>query len=72
MVPVVTQIASENRNTFAVARLDMDDSPEIVRKYVVRGRPAYIVFQNGEIVGRTAGMKTKGQLLQIILNAINK
>ena len=50
----------------------MDDSPEIVRKYVVRGRPAYIVFQNGEIVGRTAGMKTKGQLLQIILNAINK
>lgn len=71
MAPVVAQIASENRNTFAVAKYDMDHNREMIVKFQVRGRPAYVVFQDGKAVGRTAGVKTKTQLLQNILNAIN-
>ena len=71
MVPVVATIASENRNTFAVAKLDMDESRQAVRKYQVRIRPTYIVFQGGEIVGRFTGVMTKAALLQKILNAID-
>lgn len=72
MVPVVTQIASENRNTFAVAKMNIAQGPQTHRKYLVRGHPTYIVFKDGKDVGRIAGVKTKGQLLQNILNAINK
>ena len=72
MVPVVTQIASENRNTFAVAKYDMDDNQRIIREFQVRGRPAYLIFKDGEVVGpRLAGVMTKAQLLQKILSAIN-
>ena len=72
MAPVVAQIASEHRNTFAVAKYDMDDNREIIRKFQVRGRPAYVVFKDGKVVGkRLAGVKSKAQLVQNILDAIN-
>ena len=51
----------------------MDDNLETIRKYrdQVRGRPAYIVFQDGEIVGRFAGEMPKAKLLENILSVID-
>ena len=72
MAPVVAQVALENRDTFAVAKMNIAQGPQTHRKYLVRGHPTYIVFKDGKYVGRIAGVKTKGQLLQDILNAINK
>ncbi|RKU33128.1 thioredoxin [Candidatus Poribacteria bacterium] len=72
MAPVVAQVALENRDTFAVAKMNIAEGPQTHRKYLVRGHPTYIVFKDGKDVGRIAGVKTKGQLLQNILNAINK
>lgn len=71
MKPIVAEIASENRNTFAVAKLDIDESRQTTDKYQIRGIPTYIVFQDGEIVGRFAGAMPKNQLLQQILSVIN-
>lgn len=70
MAPVVAQIASENRDTFAVAKYDMDHNREMIAKFRVQGRPAYLIFKDGKVVGRTAREQTKGQLLQVILDAI--
>ena len=71
MVPVVAEIALENRNTFAVVKLDMDHNLQTLRKYQVRIRPTYIVFQDGDVVGRFRGVKSKNQLLQDILSVID-
>jgi len=72
MAPVVAQIASENRNTFAVAKMNIAQGPQTHRKYLVRGHPTYIVFKDGKDVGRAGGVMTKNALLQKILSAINK
>ena len=71
MVPVVTEVALEYRNTFAVARLNNDENPKTIQKYLVRGQPIYIVFQDGKIVGRFGGERPKDQFVQKILSAIN-
>ena len=71
MVPVVAEIALENRNTFAVAKLDVYESRQTTRKYQIRATPTYIVFQDGEIVGRFRGAMPKAQLLQNIQSAID-
>ena len=70
MVPVVAEIALENRNTFAVAKLDVHESRQTTRKYQIRATPTYIVFKDGEIVGRFRGAMPKARLLQNILSAI--
>ena len=71
MAPVVAKIASEKKDTFVVARLNNDKNPNTIRKYLVRGQPVYIVFQDGEIVGRFAREMPKDQLVQKILSAID-
>ena len=71
MAPVVAEIASENKDTFIVAKLDMDDNKETIQKYQVRARPAYIVFQDGEIVGRFGGEMPKDDLVNNILGVID-
>ena len=73
MVPVVAKIASEKKDTFIVAKLNNDENPETIRKYLVRGQPIYIVFQDGKIAdrGRFAGVTPKEQFVQKVLTAID-
>lgn len=71
MAPVVAQIASENSNTFTVAKMDTVEGRQTVGKYQVRAHPTYIVFKNGKAVGRFAGVMKKAELLQKILSAID-
>ena len=71
MAPVVAEIALENRNTFAVAKLNIKNARQTLQKYPIRATPTYIVFQDGEVVDRSAGVMPKNQLLQRILSAIN-
>lgn len=71
MAPVVAEIARENRNTFAVAKMNIAQGRQTTGKYQVRAHPTYIVFKDGKLVGRSAQEMTKAQLLQNILGAIN-
>ena len=71
MAPVVAKIASEKKDTFVVARLNNDKNPNTIRKYLVRGQPVYIVFQDGKTVGRFAREMPKDQFVQKVLTAID-
>ena len=71
MAPVVAEIALENRNTFAVAKLNIKNARQTLQKYPIRGTPTYMVFQDGKRVGTFAGAMPKAQLLQRILGAID-
>lgn len=71
MVTVVAETASEKRETFAVAKMNIAQSRQTHQKYRVIGHPTYIVFQDGKVVGRFAGVLTKKQLIDNILNAID-
>lgn len=72
MAPVVAEIALENRNTFAVAKLNIKNARQTLQKYPIRATPTYMVFQDGKVVERFVGAMPKARLLQNILNAINK
>ena len=71
MAPVVAQIALENRNTFSVAKLNIKNARQTLRKYPIRQTPTYMVFQDGKLVRSFAGVIPKAQLLQRILSVIN-
>ena len=72
MAPVVAEIALENQNTFAVAKLNIKNARETLKKYPIRATPTYMIFQDGKRVGRPlVGVIPKAQLLQEIESAIN-
>lgn len=72
MVPVVTEIASENKDTFAVGKLNWEENPETAGKFGIRHQPIYIIFKGGEEVGeRIIGKTAKDIFVQKVLDAIN-
>lgn len=70
MRPTVDAVASEYRDSFIVARLDIDTNRETNKKYGGNGIPAYIVFQNGDVIGSVLGAMPKQAFEQQILNIL--
>ena len=65
------EVASENRETFLIAKLDTDRNRQAVQKYRIEAIPTFIVFKDGKITGRFVGGMQKAALVQRILQAIN-
>ena len=70
MRPTVDAVASEYRDSFIVARLDIDANRETNKKYGGNGIPAYVVFRNGEVIGSLLGAMPKLAFQQRILNIL--
>ena len=49
-----------------VAKINVDDNPDIARRFEVMSIPTLILFKEGEPVQRLIGAKGKGQLVQEI------
>ena len=62
--PILEEIASEHAGKVKVAKLNVDDNPNVTRRFDVMSIPTLIVFQDGAPVHRMIGAKGKGQLLQ--------
>ena len=71
MAPIIKEVASENRETFLIAKLDTDRNRQAVQKYRIEAIPTFIVFKDGKITGRFVGGMQKAALVQRILQAIN-
>ncbi len=63
IAPILEEIADE-QDSITVAKLNVDDSPDVAMRYQVMSIPTLIVFKDGEIAKRMVGAKGKGQLLQ--------
>ena len=64
--PVVEEIAREKAGKLKVRKMNVDDNPEVPRKYGVMSIPTLIVFPGGEEMARVIGARGKEQILKEI------
>ena len=64
VAPILDEIADEHEGKIRIAKLNVDDNPEIARRYSVMSIPTLIVFRDGQEAARIIGAKGKGQLVQ--------
>lgn len=64
IAPVLEEIATEKDGLLKVAKLDIDENPDIAQKFGVMSIPTLLVFKNGQEVSRIVGYRNKTQLLQ--------
>ncbi len=64
VAPILDEIAEEHDGKIRIAKLNVDDNPEIARRYSVMSIPTLIVFRDGQEAARIIGAKGKGQLVQ--------
>ena len=65
VAPIVHEIAEEN-DSVVVAKINVDDEPDLAMKFGVMSIPTLVVMKNGEEVKRATGARAKPQILAMI------
>jgi thioredoxin 1 len=63
IAPVLQQIARESGDRFRVAKVNIDDDPALMQRFNIRGVPALLFFQNGELRDQIVGVAPKKQIV---------
>ncbi len=64
--PVVEEIGHEKAGRLRVAKLNIDENPEVTRRYGIMSIPTLMLFKGGQQVARVVGARGKASLLKEI------
>lgn len=64
IAPILDEISSELDGKVTIAKLNVDEHPDVAMKYNVMSIPTLLIFQDGDLRKRIVGAKGKGQLLE--------
>lgn len=66
MAPVLKELAGEIGEDAKIIKIDVDKNPHVAMEYNIQGVPTFILFKEGQIKWRQAGMVSKSQLKHIL------
>ncbi len=64
IAPVLEELAGELGEKITIAKINVDDNPDVAMRFNVMSIPTLLVFDAGEVKKRVVGAKGKGALLQ--------
>ncbi|MEJ7583452.1 MAG: thioredoxin [Acidimicrobiales bacterium] len=64
IAPILEEIATEHAGHVQIAKVNVDENPDLARRFDVMSIPTLIVFKDGAPKKRMVGAKGKGQLLE--------
>lgn len=66
MNPVLDELSKELEGRVVIAKLNVDENPEIPTNLMIRGIPTFVMFKGGKEVGRIVGAQSKQAMLSKI------
>ncbi len=66
IAPFLDEIAVENADKIGIAKVNVDENPDVARQFDIMSIPTLIVFQDGQPVHRFQGASGKAGLLDQI------
>ncbi len=66
IAPILEEIAAEQAGKITIAKLNVDEAPEIARRFAVMSIPTMIVFKDGEADTRMVGARGKAQMIEAL------
>lgn len=66
MSPIVDAVKNHFGSQLRVLKIDVDKNQAVSAKYKVRGVPTFLLFKKGEVVWRSAGLKSRKDLDTVI------
>ena len=66
--PILQEVATEFGDRIKVIKIDVDQNSEIASQYNIQSVPTLMIFKNGEIKYKQAGVHTKPQLMNVLLS----
>jgi thioredoxin 1 len=59
IAPVLDQMAAEANGRYKIAKLNVDENPQISGQYGIRSIPTMLIFKNGQMVDQIVGAVPK-------------
>jgi len=66
--PILKQVAEELGERVKVIKIDVDQNPTIASRYQIQSVPTLMIFKNGEIKYKQAGVHSKAQLMSVLMS----
>ena len=66
IAPIIDQLAGEYDGRAVVGKVDVDEEPELARRYGVMSIPTLVVIKNGEVVNKVIGAVPKPRLAAML------
>jgi thioredoxin 1 len=66
LIPVLEELAEENRGKIKLAKVDIDQAQDITSEFHVTSVPTLVLFKNGREINRTVGLKDADTLRTFI------
>jgi|TARA_B110000263_G_scaffold48540_1_gene40366 thioredoxin 1 len=64
IAPILEEIAAEQAGSLRIAKVNVDEAPDLARRFEVMSIPTLILFNDGVPAKRIVGAKGKPQLLE--------
>lgn len=65
-MPILKDVAKEIKGEARIIKIDIDKNQNIAQRYNVKSVPTIILFKDGKIEWRAAGLQTKHALVEAI------
>jgi thioredoxin 1 len=66
LAPTVEALAADYAGRLRVAKVDVDESPDVAARYGIQSIPTLILFRNGQVVDRRLGALPMDDLRQFV------
>lgn len=67
--PIVAEIAKEHPE-IKVCKVNVDEEIELSNRYHVASIPMLLVMKDGNVIGKSVGMRPKNQIVDMILESL--
>jgi thioredoxin 1 len=64
--PIIEELATEYKGRAKIAKLNVDQNPEVAEKFGIRGIPTLILFHGGAIAEQEVGAQSKANLVKML------
>ena len=71
IAPVIDELAAEFKDRVKVGKVDVDQNPELLRRFGILIIPSLLIFKSGQLVDQLIGVVSK-KVLVAKLNAVFK
>lgn len=65
LLPVIEEIAEE-RDDIRICKINVDDESELAASFGIMSIPTLLVFENGKVVKKSLGAKSKEDVLELL------
>jgi thioredoxin 2 len=59
IAPVLDQLAAESQGRYRIAKMNVDDNPQLSSRFQIASIPTLLIFRNGQLIDRLIGVQPK-------------